>query len=183
MFVTGVAGLTIASVKCGFATCPVSLRVKRILKALMATLMAPQILPRFGCCFRARTGPCPRTLWSDVRTCEYLRPASRWIFSFGTSPKSNIAGKCRAFRIEGTYVYIPSRRQKELDAAIAKIKYNVTGVQGDISKLEDLDRLYTKIAEEKGHSEIVVANAGIGNYRAPIGQITEEQVHKTFEPT
>src|SRR5258708_2531736 len=66
------------------------------------------------------------------------------------------------FASEGAYVYITGRRQKELDAAIAKIKYNVTGVQGDVSRLEDLDRLYTKIAEEKGHIDIVFANAGSG---------------------
>jgi NAD(P)-dependent dehydrogenase (short-subunit alcohol dehydrogenase family) len=42
------------------------------------------------------------------------------------------------FVSEGAYVYITGRRQKELDAAIAKIKYNVTGVQGDVSNLEDL---------------------------------------------
>lgn len=85
------------------------------------------------------------------------------------------------FVAEGAYVYITGRRQKELDAAIAKIKYNVTGVQGDVSKLEDLDRLYTKIAEENGHIDIVFANAGIGNQSAPIGQITEEQFHTIFD--
>jgi NAD(P)-dependent dehydrogenase (short-subunit alcohol dehydrogenase family) len=43
---------------------------------------------------------------------------------------------------EGAYVFIAGRRQKELDEALKAIGSNVTGVQGDISKLTDLDRLY-----------------------------------------
>ena len=85
------------------------------------------------------------------------------------------------FVSEGAYVYITGRRQKELDVAIAKIKYNITGVQGDVSQVEDLDRLYKRIAEEKGHIDIVFANAGVGNPSAPIGQITEEQFHTIFD--
>ena len=82
---------------------------------------------------------------------------------------------------EGAYVYITGRRQKELDAAMARIRYNVAGVQGDISHLEDLDRLYTKIGEEKGHFDIVFANAGIGSPNAPIERITKEQFRTIFD--
>src|SRR4026207_2423235 len=43
---------------------------------------------------------------------------------------------------EGAYVFITGRRQSELDAAVKQIgKNNVTGVQGDVSNLADLDRL------------------------------------------
>jgi NAD(P)-dependent dehydrogenase (short-subunit alcohol dehydrogenase family) len=85
------------------------------------------------------------------------------------------------FVSEGAHVYITGRRQKQLDVATAKIKYNVTGVQGDVSQVEDLDRLYKRITEEKGHIDIVFANAGVGNPSAPIGQTTEEQFHAIFD--
>ena len=80
---------------------------------------------------------------------------------------------------EGAYVYITGRRQNELDKAVNQIGKNVTGVQGDISKLEDLDKLYDIIKQEKGKLDILFANAGTGNF-LPLGEITEEQVDRTF---
>jgi NAD(P)-dependent dehydrogenase (short-subunit alcohol dehydrogenase family) len=84
------------------------------------------------------------------------------------------------FISEGAYVYVTGRREKELNAAVAKIGKNIAAVQGDVSNLEDLDRLYAKIAEEKGRVDVVFANAGIGNQMAPLGSITEEQIDRTF---
>ncbi|MCE4051436.1 SDR family NAD(P)-dependent oxidoreductase [Bacillus sp. Au-Bac7] len=81
---------------------------------------------------------------------------------------------------EGAYVYITGRRQNELDKAVNQIGKNVTGVQGDISKLEDLDKLYDIIKQEKGKLDILFANAGTGNF-LPLGKITEEQVDRTFD--
>ena len=81
---------------------------------------------------------------------------------------------------EGAYVYITGRRQNKLDKAVRQIGKNVTGVQGDISKLEDLDKLYDIIKQEKGKLDILFANAGIGNF-LPLGEITEEQVDRTFD--
>lgn len=81
---------------------------------------------------------------------------------------------------EGAYVYITGRRQNELDKAVNQIGKNVTGVQGDISKLEDLDKLYDLIKQEKGKLDILFANAGTGNF-LPLGEITEEQVDRTFD--
>src|SRR5260370_20629247 len=59
------------------------------------------------------------------------------------------------FVAEGAYVFITGRRQKELDAAVDLIGRNVTAVQGDVSKLADLDRLYAQVAKEKGRVDIV----------------------------
>ncbi|MFG3444344.1 MULTISPECIES: SDR family NAD(P)-dependent oxidoreductase [Bacillus amyloliquefaciens group] len=81
---------------------------------------------------------------------------------------------------EGAYVYITGRRQNELDKAVNQIGKNVTGVQGDISKLEDLDKLYDMIKQEKGKLDILFANAGTGSF-LPLGEITEEQVDRTFD--
>jgi NAD(P)-dependent dehydrogenase (short-subunit alcohol dehydrogenase family) len=83
------------------------------------------------------------------------------------------------FVAEGAYVFITGRRQAELDAAVKLIGKNVTGVQGDVSNLADLDRLYATVKRQKGHLDIVFANAG-GGHNAPLGAITEEQFDKTF---
>jgi NAD(P)-dependent dehydrogenase (short-subunit alcohol dehydrogenase family) len=84
------------------------------------------------------------------------------------------------FVAEGAYVYITGRRQKELDAAVAQIGGNVTGVQGDVANLEDIDRLYAQIAQEKGRIDILFANAGIASQNALMGQIIELQFDLTF---
>ncbi|CAM4394812.1 NAD(P)-dependent dehydrogenase (short-subunit alcohol dehydrogenase family) [Paenibacillus endophyticus] len=81
---------------------------------------------------------------------------------------------------EGAYVFITGRRQNELDEAVELIGKNVTGVQGDISKLEDLDKLYETVKQEKGHLDILFANAGLGSL-LPLGEITEEHYYKTFD--
>jgi len=74
---------------------------------------------------------------------------------------------------EGANVYITGRRQSELDAAVKQIgKNNVTGVQGDVSNLADLDRLYAKVKEQKGRIDILFANAGAGEL-VPLGEISE----------
>ena len=61
----------------------------------------------------------------------------------------------KLFVKEGAYVFVTGRRQKELDEALKAIGSNVTGVQGDISKLTDLDRLYEAVAA-KGRIDVVV---------------------------
>lgn len=81
---------------------------------------------------------------------------------------------------DGAYVFIASRRQPELDAAVQQIGGNVTPVQGDVSKLADLDRLYATVKKLKGRVDILVANAGVGE-GAPLGEITEEQYDRTFD--
>jgi NAD(P)-dependent dehydrogenase (short-subunit alcohol dehydrogenase family) len=53
---------------------------------------------------------------------------------------------------EGAYAFITGRRQKELDQAVKAIGTNVSGVQGDVAKLADLDRLYETVAKVKGRS-------------------------------
>ena len=80
---------------------------------------------------------------------------------------------------EGAYVFITGRRQGEIDAAVNQIGKNVTGVQGDVSNLEDLDRLYATVKEKKGRIDILFANAGIGEF-APLGEISEAHFDKTF---
>ncbi len=80
---------------------------------------------------------------------------------------------------EGAHVFITGRREAELTAAANEIGRNVTGVQGDVSKLGDLDRLFAQIKREKGKLDIVFANAGVAMY-APFGKITEEHYDSIF---
>src|SRR5712671_3315192 len=84
------------------------------------------------------------------------------------------------FVAEGAYVFVTGRRQAELDKAVKLIGKNVTAVQGDVSSLADLDRLYATVKEQKGYVDIVFANAGRGEY-GTIGEITEEHFDKIFD--
>jgi len=83
------------------------------------------------------------------------------------------------FAAEGAHVFITGRRQNELGAAVKQIGENVTAVQGDVSNLADLDRLYATVKEKQGRIDILFANAGGGEF-APLGAITEEHFDKIF---
>jgi NAD(P)-dependent dehydrogenase (short-subunit alcohol dehydrogenase family) len=84
------------------------------------------------------------------------------------------------FVAEGAYVFITGRRQSELDAAVKQIGgNNISGVQGDVSNMADLDRLYATVKEQKGRIDILFANAGVGEL-APLGTITEAHFDKIF---
>src|SRR5713226_7342719 len=85
----------------------------------------------------------------------------------------------KQFVHEGAYVFITGRREPELARAVKEIGSNVTGVQGDVSHLGDLDRLYAQIKREKGRLDVVFANAGAAQY-APLGEITEEHYDSIF---
>src|ERR1700730_1839241 len=84
------------------------------------------------------------------------------------------------FAAEGAHVFITGRRQGELDAAVKRIGANATAVQGDVSKLADLDRLYATVKQKQGRGDVLFANAG-GGQIAPLGAITEEHFDKTFD--
>ena len=83
------------------------------------------------------------------------------------------------FVSEGAYVFVTGRRKAELDAAVKGIAKNVTGVQGDVANLDDLDRLFARIKQEKGRLDILFANAGVARY-APLGEITPELYDSIF---
>jgi NAD(P)-dependent dehydrogenase (short-subunit alcohol dehydrogenase family) len=86
----------------------------------------------------------------------------------------------KRFVSEGAHVFITGRRAPELAAAVKDIGRNVTGVQGDVSNLADLARLYAQVKAEKGRLDILFANAGVATY-APFGTITEEHYHSIFD--
>jgi NAD(P)-dependent dehydrogenase (short-subunit alcohol dehydrogenase family) len=80
---------------------------------------------------------------------------------------------------EGAYVFITGRRQKELDEAVKAIGTDVSGVQGDVAQMADLDRLYETVSKMKGRIDVVFANAGVGEF-VPFGAVTEEHFGKLF---
>ena len=86
----------------------------------------------------------------------------------------------KRFVREGAHVFITARREPELKAAVENFGSNVTGVQGDVSRLADLDRLFARIEHETGTLDVLFANAGVAAY-APLGTITEEHYDSIFD--
>ncbi|HEY2041302.1 MAG TPA: SDR family oxidoreductase [Jatrophihabitans sp.] len=82
---------------------------------------------------------------------------------------------------EGAYVFITGRRKDKLDEAVAAIGRNVTGVQGDVGNLADLDRLVETVTAEKGRVDVLYASAGISDPREPLGAITEQSFDEIFD--
>jgi NAD(P)-dependent dehydrogenase (short-subunit alcohol dehydrogenase family) len=86
----------------------------------------------------------------------------------------------KQFVAEGADVFVTGRRDAELATAVKEIGGNVTGVQGDVSNLRDLDRLFAQIQRDKGRLDVLFANAGVAKY-APLGAITEELYDSIFD--
>jgi NAD(P)-dependent dehydrogenase (short-subunit alcohol dehydrogenase family) len=89
-------------------------------------------------------------------------------------------GAARRFVEEGAFVYIFGRRQEVLDRALGELGPNARAVQGSVSDLADLDRLYETVRAERGSLDVVFANAGAGDL-VPLGQITPEQYERVFD--
>jgi len=85
----------------------------------------------------------------------------------------------KRFVAEGAEVFITGRRIDVIEAAIKEIGGKVTGIQGDVAKLADLDKIYDAIREKAGRLDILFANAGGGAF-VPLAQVTEEHFDKYF---
>jgi NAD(P)-dependent dehydrogenase (short-subunit alcohol dehydrogenase family) len=104
-----------------------------------------------------------------------------WKVALITGGSSGIGlATAKQFVNEGAYVFVTGRRERELATAVKEIGRNVTGVQGDVSNLGDLDSLFAQIKREKGRLDIVFANAGVARY-APLDSITEELYDSIFD--
>jgi len=86
----------------------------------------------------------------------------------------------KLFVEEGAYVFITGRKQEQLDEAVKLIGRNVTGVRGDVSNLDDLDRLFDTVKREKGKIDVLFASAGTGE-AVPLGEITEQHFDAAFD--
>jgi NAD(P)-dependent dehydrogenase (short-subunit alcohol dehydrogenase family) len=84
------------------------------------------------------------------------------------------------FVAEGAFVFITGRRQAELDAAVQQLGNSAVGVRSDVSNLADLDQLFTIIKAQKGHLDVVFANAGIAEF-LPLETVTEDHYARQFD--
>ncbi|MFF2997982.1 SDR family NAD(P)-dependent oxidoreductase [Streptomyces sp. NPDC057950] len=85
----------------------------------------------------------------------------------------------KRFAAEGAQVYVTGRRKPELDAAVEDIGSGAVGIQGDISDLADLDRLYAAVAQDGRRIDVLFANAGGGEF-GRLEEVTEEHFDQTF---
>lgn len=85
----------------------------------------------------------------------------------------------RRFAVEGAFIFITGRRQTELDRAVQQIGPDAAAIRCDAADLSDLDRLFAVIGRQKGRLDILVANAGGGEF-VPLADVTEEHFDKTF---
>lgn len=85
----------------------------------------------------------------------------------------------KSFVAEGARVYITGRDPHRLGAALKEIDNGVVGVQGDVSNLADLDKLYAQISRNHGRVDVVFANAGVSE-SAPVGSIEEDHFDRVF---
>jgi NAD(P)-dependent dehydrogenase (short-subunit alcohol dehydrogenase family) len=85
----------------------------------------------------------------------------------------------KRFVAEGAYVIITGRRKPELEAAVASIGNNITGIRSDVSDLRDLDDLYQTVKNAKGRIDLLFANAGGGEF-ASLPDISEDHYERTF---
>ena len=86
----------------------------------------------------------------------------------------------KRFAEEGAYVFVTGRREDELENAVKAIGKDATGVRGDVSKLDDLDRLFAQISRKTDKLDVLFANAGIAKY-APLGAISEQLYDAIFD--
>lgn len=86
----------------------------------------------------------------------------------------------RRFAAEGARVFLMGRRQEALDAAVAEVGHGAAGVQGDVAKIADLDRLYAKVRAEAGRVDVLFANAGGGSF-LPLVDVDEAHYAQTFD--
>jgi NAD(P)-dependent dehydrogenase (short-subunit alcohol dehydrogenase family) len=85
----------------------------------------------------------------------------------------------KEFAAQGATVIITGRRQAALDKAVALIGKNVTAVQGDTANLADLDKLYDTVKRQAGRIDVLIANAGIGEFKST-AEATPEHFDKVF---
>jgi NAD(P)-dependent dehydrogenase (short-subunit alcohol dehydrogenase family) len=89
-------------------------------------------------------------------------------------------GAAKRFIEEGAFVYIFGRRQETLDTAVAQLGSSARAVQGSVTDLSDLNRLYETVKSERGGLDVLLANAGTGSF-APLGGITPEHYDQIFD--
>lgn len=78
----------------------------------------------------------------------------------------------REFKSNGAKVVIFGRSRRTLDQAAQSLGGDSLAVQGDVRKMDDLERLFEQTAKTFGEIDVLVANAGIAKF-APIESLPE----------
>jgi NAD(P)-dependent dehydrogenase (short-subunit alcohol dehydrogenase family) len=85
----------------------------------------------------------------------------------------------RRFVKEGARLFIFGHRRDALDEAVQAIGANVTAIQADATKLEDLDRVADAVGSAEGKVDVVVSSAGLVE-QVPLPEITPDHYDRTF---
>jgi len=80
---------------------------------------------------------------------------------------------------EGARLVISGRDPKTLDAAVSAIGPRTLAVQSDVSKLADIERLFSTVASKLGKVDVLFANAGVGKF-APYSAAAEALYDELF---
>ena len=86
----------------------------------------------------------------------------------------------KRFADEGAQVFMTGRREKELGDAVEYVGNGARGVSGNVANLADLDKLFAIVKTEAGAIDVLVANAGGGEF-ASISDVTEDHYIRTFD--
>jgi NAD(P)-dependent dehydrogenase (short-subunit alcohol dehydrogenase family) len=89
-------------------------------------------------------------------------------------------GIAKRFAEEGAKVAITGRNQLTIDKAINEIGPNGLGIQGDVSNLDDLSRIYSTVEAQLGKIDALIVNAGV-YVLGPLADFTEEQFDKVSD--
>lgn len=86
----------------------------------------------------------------------------------------------KRFYDEGAKVVITGRNQKTLDEAVKAIGKDVVAIKADVSKVAELDKVYTTVAEKFGKIDILFANAGVAKF-LPVPAADEAHYDEQFD--
>ena len=81
---------------------------------------------------------------------------------------------------EGAHVFITGRRRAQLDEAVALIGGRVEAVQGDVTRADDLNRLFDTVKAKAGRLDILVTSSGVSEF-STLESTTEEHFDKAFD--
>lgn len=82
-------------------------------------------------------------------------------------------GIAREFKNEGAVGTIVGRTQQTLDSSVSQLGGNFIGINADVTKQDDLGRLFKETAEKFGKIDTVVVNAGGAATGATLGSVAE----------
>ena len=82
-------------------------------------------------------------------------------------------GIAQEFKNEGARGAIFGRTQKTLDESVEELSSDFIAVRGDVTKMDDLERLYKRTTDRFGKIDVLVVNAGGGVGQGTLGPVAE----------